>query len=595
MRHLQSSRATDDFADFLINCFILSGAAATFAYLLILFLRLPVFSWYGFFPLCLALAVILRKRAGRMPLPRTLVRPPILALLLICLLSAAINAVTMRPNADDYSYLHRALHAAGHLDEPIAIHHTGHDIADLPPISPMHLLSSVEVGTALTAKLAGLPITAFIHQGLGALTLFLVPLAYYRLFRALRFRCWAAIGGTMGAMLFLALIGGYWGHFTLTRAWQGKCILVAVGLPLLATATLRSMLHPQKKSAFELQALTLFCVGLSSSAFFLVPYTSGLLACTVCLVAKNRRRHIFRLLRVSRLLIPLVAIMALSLSPILPQTHNMAVWRSSKDSIYEIIGKVGPSWGERLMYLGLAVFSFYAARKRTPQRIFALYAPLSTFLLITPGIGWILMKITTPAVYWRLAFTSLAPALAGLPLAHSLGAAPKRLPAAIMSCALLGFLLLIHSPHTLYMRALVPPHGEKFSSDSIFESDAIGAKLPTRGVVLAPMEIAWVLGLRYPELRMVVTRPTETGHIFNNYPDQEEAKRRRFLSFYLQRGPDKGDPLVLLSPYLDKIDGLVLPGAYPAEPINHLLSTDASQWGYEDIRGKWRFWYKKAP
>ena len=114
----------DEWATFFLDCGLLWAVAATLAYDIVLISRMPAMWWYG---LC---EIVLVAAAPRMMM-RACRLPPwdhrMTGLAVLALFAAAVNLLTLRPDADDFSFFHRALAQVSNLAGPIAFGHTAHD------------------------------------------------------------------------------------------------------------------------------------------------------------------------------------------------------------------------------------------------------------------------------------------------------------------------------------------------------------------------------------------------------------------------------------------------------------------------------------
>ena len=517
-----------------------------------------------------------------------------IALVILCLAAASVNIFTLRPDADDFSYLHRALHAADHLADPIILEHTSHELTNLPPISPVHLLTSFEVSEALFAKLFGLPIIFFAHQVVGALVLLLTPLSYFQLFRALGFVSTQALLGTLGALVFLVISGDFhqdWGNFTVVRAWQGKCILVLLVLPFIANVVIRFMYRGKKEDLVRMFGLMLLGIGLSSSAFFLLPYSFGLLSVAICLAQGMNRSLIRRFFGIcSVLVIPGILVTA-ALSPFFHQLTNADVWVGTEPRTpVQWLSLVIPTWTDVLIYSVVWSFCLVIADRQTPQKAFLFYSLAATLILLLPGVSDLLMYLTKPGVYWRLAYASLMPAVVGFSAAATLGSLSHS-RTKVAFCAACFLFMATTKNYAVTANVLSLPHKEKFAPEQVRATDEIAPKLRRGAIVAAPESILIVLGLHRPDLRFLTTRSLETLHVFRNFPEQAEADRRISLADFLNN-PAKANAAVLES-YLSKLDAILLPAERNPQSLEALLDKSTDRWTRHTTPHGWNLWRKQ--
>ena len=580
-----------------IDFVLVLGSAATLAYYLVLFTRLPAWTWY---PACLGFLIlvgwIFRARVWK-PEERMGTKPgaagPTLVLAALCLAAAAVNLFTLRPDADDFSFFHRALYAAQHLDQSISLHHTAHDLRDLPALSPAHLLTSVEFCAVLLARLVHLPPMPLVHLGLGSLALFILPLAYYLLMRELGRRVWPALAGTAGTLIFLAMSGSShqdWGNFTIVRAWQGKCMLVAFGLPLLWAFTLRFMREGRRADLLRLQALMVLSLGLTGSAFFMAPYTIGLMAGAVCLHERLGGACLRKLARLGELLaVPAILSLA-TFSPFFDKITNFDVWNPPGWTSFTLMAKVLTDPPMIACYVALGGLLAYIHWRDARVRPFLLFALVAALVPLVPVLSDVIMKITMVAAYWRLAYTIPLPAMFGLALAWLFDkkAARSTWLMVVMAAACLATAAL--KEPALNPRVLSLPHLEKYPRNVVAVVDRLSRLAPRQAVVLAPEEIARVLGLRRPDIRLVFTRRLETSHLMANYRQGDEQARRLRVGAFLNKQAGHGGDIASLKPYLARSRILVLyPRQVKRQAVEALLAEEGERWAYQEANG-WPIW-----
>ncbi len=507
-------------SELLLDGALLWGSLATLAYIIVLLGQMPAWSWYPVFGLALLMT-------GPAIMRRLHHRPHwsgwCSALLLLCLLAAAVNLFTLRPDADDFSFFHRALVAAQNLAAPLALGDTAHDVAGLPSLSPFHALTSYEVTAALLARLLGLPPLATTILGFASFAAALLPPAYFLLLRVAGHAGWPALVGTAAALAWLLLAGDThrdWGNFTLLRIWQGKCLLIALHLPLCLLYTLRFLKHGRRADLLRLHLVAISGIGLSGSALFLIPWTAaiasiGYLAASLCRQPGIRRAAA----AAAAILLPagIVALLpALGLLPVLGDTN---VWQQGTHDPAALLGTVvtHDTW----LYAGLYCLAWLAAPQRLIPAALLLGGGISALLLLVPPIAPLLVDIVLPSAYWRFAYTFPIPFLAGLALAgltcRLAPSYPPLMRLAALALAVAAILTsLTHKTPALQPGLLVLPQGAKFPRAMLHDAEAIAAHAGSDALVLAPNSIVGLLALLRPDLKFVATRSPETLHLFRN-------------------------------------------------------------------------------
>ncbi|ADK85530.1 hypothetical protein Deba_2166 [Desulfarculus baarsii DSM 2075] len=584
----------------IIDAFLVFGASATLAYYLVFFSRLPAWVWY---PACvvalIAVGWLFRRIAGQpgpQPRPKPGSSGPLVALILLCLLSFSINLFTLRPDADEFCFYHRALHAAEHLAQPISLHHTAHDLRDLPPISPAHLLSTVEIAAALLAKALHLPAMTVVHQGLGGLTLALLPLVYFLLFRILGRDVWPSLAGVAGVLIFLALSGDThqaWGNFTILRAWEGKCVLIALGLPLFWAFISRFMRRGEQADLLRLHALMLLSIGLSGSAFFLVPYSGGLLAMVSCLTGRANGHYWRNLARLTTVLVT-PAILALAVvSPFFVAMSNFAVWSSPNFSSLRAMATVIGSPQAAALHAALSLLLLYHHWRDRRIKAFLFYAVAAALIPIMPLLDALIVKVTMAKAYWRLAYAIPLPALYGLAAACLVDRKNSKNAwwALLIVVVCLG-LFVLKQP-AINQRVIHGLHQYKFPPKQLVAVEHLSRLASQNAVILAPAQVAWWLGLLRPDLRFVATFPMETKHAFDNYGQPEEGIKRRQIAAFLNAPPVTNPNPEALRPYLTRASLLVLPRHAPRQAVEKALAASGERWSFHGDNAGWLIWLKE--
>ena len=248
----------DQLVMMLVDAMLVWGVSASFAYWFVLLFRLPAWYWYPLLIVILWAMVFFCRKLFSWP-SRGRVNGLAITLLLVCIVSASVNVFTNRPDSDDIAFSHRAVVAATNLSIPIAMGDTAHDVLDLPPITPLHIFTTIEVTTALVAQALNVNQVMALHMGLGSLVNFMLPAIYFLFLRFFRIRSVHAVLGAVGILIFLIMSGNVhrdWGNFTIMRSWQGKVILMEIIVPLALLFSLRFHIYGRRSDIFRLHAVT---------------------------------------------------------------------------------------------------------------------------------------------------------------------------------------------------------------------------------------------------------------------------------------------------------------------------------------------------
>jgi len=350
---------------------------------------------------------------------------------------AVFSLFLCRPDADDISYLHRSLVQAWTLGDPIIIADTVTDVRGLPGLGAGYLLTSYEFLTTMVARALGLhPLTVY-HNLACALASFFVPVVYYVLLREIGLSRWYAVVGVLGVLFFLILDGGdhrSLGNFSFVRLWQGKAVLMTVGLPLALLYVLQYVRRQVRGTLVMLTALQVGATGVTTIGCFFLPLYVLMVSLAVVgvrivlrestLTDSLRRLAFVNLPSLYGLLV--VAAIFAGWLPTRATESDMRVARMRVQQYSDLSVMSGSWWPEivsvasgwyRLLWwvVVLGAAPFLALLRRNALYVAAL-APAFLVLIANPLSGSML-KGLVPDVYWRFAFYLPVPLCVGLLLA----------------------------------------------------------------------------------------------------------------------------------------------------------------------------------
>lgn len=455
--------------------------------------------------------------------------PATVVLFALSLLSAAVGVLFSRPDIDDFSFLHRVLVQLSALDQPFIMTDTTHDVAGLPPLSPGHVFTSLEPIAAFTAAALHIPILPALQVGLASVTLALLPPVYFLLLRGHRLGVPAALAGVAAVFLFLALSGSShrdFGNFTVSRSWQGKCILVMLVLPALYGTALRYTMLGTRADLLRLHASVIAALGMSGSGNFLAPYVVGGVTAAVALAGWRRPARLRRGLIVATILIyPLMTLAAAQAFPITLDAWQ-AGWPASRAANLELVLPDTTSAVLALATIGLAMWL-------CPARPLGVVLGFSSLLQVgaalAPLTGDLLMHIVPPAAFWRLAYTLPLPLAAGIVGASAYDALARSKFVPLSAAVLLFLALAMFKTPALNRANFVPFRTTKFEPQAEAVATLLVRAAPQGDVILAPEPLVAVLGLLRPDLRFISTRPGDTLVAFAGAKRRSEATPRIHL------------------------------------------------------------------
>lgn len=637
----------ETFAWSIIDYMLMILASCTLAYEIILFKQLPLWFLYPFFVFFFIVLLLFKKyretNSDHKPFEIDKITVGLISLGIICFL---INTFTLRPDADDFSYLHRAVFNLLDEKSPLSLYHTAHDLKALPAISPVHLTASIEVSSVLLANTFGLEPISFVHNYIGGICLFIFPFILYVFFQHLGFSDKESLIGILITLLLYIFSGDShrdWGNFTIVRAWQGKTILTLLFVPLSSLLTFRFLCLGSKEDLLRLNLAAISGIGLSGSAFFLFPFIVGF--SILGSVPYQFRQPFFfrRMFLLGTVLIPFILIAILIKTGALPDTPNTEVWglqlyglatqgRAELISLTRTVFATKTTLWFYLISIS-GIFLLYGKNRRLLQ--FTTSTVLVCVALILPPFSSILIQITLPAAYWRLAYASQMPfiisifiLLSGMgsrkkelfpntskifPLSQSetlprnvnfnnkldweiqrrqsFQVKVKKISQRVFAvCIFAGFVFLKTS--AINSNTISKPHEWKFNSNQVEAGKIVKNWAPRNVVALIPENLVVSIGLIRPDIQMLSTRSLETLHVFLNAGRKKEGESRiaaqRDLLFCGREGRIK--TIIEKNRALSLI---IFPKKCNQKMIQHNLGIDAMDWEIKQT-SNYQFWSKNV-
>lgn len=522
-------RSPEGAASFLVDGMLAWGVVASISYWAVLLLRLPVWVWYPL-TVCTSIGMLAWWKPKATSRHFRQNRSHWAAMAALVITAAAISLFTNRPDLDDGSFFHRALVAAENPHAPIALTDTSHDTPGLPAITPLHVFTSIEVVTALLARFFHIPQIIAIHLVLGTIANVMLPIVYFLVLRSFNARTGPAIFGTAVALAFLLICGDShrdWGNFTIVRSWQGKCMLMALILPLSLMYALRFLLRGRKRDLLRLHATICCGIGLSGTALFLLPFVVGLAAVATWISTRFQwfvGRRV--LLSTSILALPMI-VSVLPWLGALPRLGDISFfltggWPTSRVANLGLVITVGSA----ALYTAYVTVLLICKPAEVKLRAFAVYTGLVALLLLVPVSGNLLMRIVTPGAYWRFAYAFMAPLLAGvtvIAVSARHGARPRWMRL-LMGTILVAATAFVKTP--VFDQDIWAVPGPKFPRQDMAAVESLADDIPTNSVILTDAQLMTDLGLLRPDLRFTVTRPEETTLAFTSLGLKPEGRLR---------------------------------------------------------------------
>jgi hypothetical protein len=546
----------------IVDSALLALASSTAAYEVVLFARFPAWALY---PLSVGIFLILifsHLNIGHMGLRKAISDKTAISLIALGVLCFFFNIFSFRPDADDFSFLHRALYCLSDLHAPLPVQHTAHDVKNLPAISPVHLTTSIETISSLLANLLHLKPVSFIHNIFGGICLFIFPFVMYLFYRFMSFSGkYAYLGVVLTIILYIFSGDSHqdWGNFTIVRAWQGKTVFILLFVPLTALLTFKFVFHGENNDLFRLHLAAISSIGLTGTSFFLFPFIVGFSVLGTVGVQWKEQDYFRRTMTLGSLLMPFLVMTALiQYSGILPKISNTDVWSMV---FYGIDDK---GWPELVMlartvfqktttiwfYVIACVGTLLLSRQNGKIKSLVISTLLVCIALVLPPVSSILIKITLPGAYWRLAYATQMPViiatfvlicLCGSPQITGWarcrkeewarkGIAQEIEPTRGKSLPIFGVLLffcfLLLKTSSLRTEVLAMPHEFKLPNPEREVAMLVEEWVPSHTLALIPEILVPAIGLLRPDIRMLSTRSLETLHVFINAGRKGEGEAR---------------------------------------------------------------------
>ena len=386
-----------------------------------------------------AAAAVVIASAGGPLVPGARVRAGAPAALAWAAAIAILSLFLVRPNADDTYYLRQATWIAEHGRFPLG--DTLHSQDVLPAVfSPP--LASFEPLLGALAGSTGVSAPALTYLVAGPAAGALAVLALWRLLRTWQV---SLVGPALTvAVVFLltaidptddagADVDHLPGDFFISRAWQGKVVLVAVLVPLLFALLHDYASRPRRSGLVLLAAAGVAAVGLSTTATFLVPVIA--LAALAPLATRAPLRAAAGVAATSAY--PAAAMAAALLS----EGRQPARWQPEDIAPEALVLPAIGTGALGLVVIGAALAGPLLLTPRDARRATAA-AALAAALCFAPGLPQLVYELTglgRPVwrVMWAMPVAALVGVVATQPTARHRRAAARLLPAA-GACVLLA-------------------------------------------------------------------------------------------------------------------------------------------------------------
>ena len=475
-----------------------------------------------------------------------LASPPTSAAVLgsLAALSTIATLFAHRPSVDDYYYIPNVVYYAAHPDQ--AMGYINHFIlgADAP-------VSTFYQGTALPfeysqgawAYLLGVHVLTMYHVLTPALFGFLLPLVWFYLVSRFEFSDRAAIFGTMLIGLSLLLLGETlrtYGNYGINRLWQGKAVVLTLGLPLFASLSIDFLRAVSRSAWIRLFVCATALVGMSPSAIVLLSLFAILLAAAGAVAFPRELREGLRVTAVYGGSLCYVAVFAVAFL-----TRN-AGKVGSDDPLNEgwprtFLGHAGLVFSldlpTTLILVAISLVGALLTLRGWPRRFLASWLLFAGLALLNPLVApFLIDHVTTPNLYWRLFYLlpfPLAIGLTGAALGETVGVGATtrgNAAAGLLVCLLVGA-HWIPGSSSIYQHGTDVRFGLKLRPATRDLAQRVIELMPP-GAMLAPLPLSNVVSMLGGDHQQIRTRPDGLRLWFS----RPELNRRMTASEFLARG-----------------------------------------------------------
>jgi len=493
-------------------------------------------AWAG--PLWLALAVALgalsRGRLAEARATSSAERRFALGALAIAGAASGLGLVLLTPSGDDFNFFHRALWQLDHLGDPFARGDTAFGVPGLPAISPLHVLTSWELGLAMSAEALGLDPLGVYHNGavvLGNLLLVSVTVLWLR---EVGLGARAALVGVVGSLAFLYADDPAVRSWAIAyrMLWVGKMIQWLVILPAALLFAWRYLQAPAPRKLLHPLLCGVGAVATSGTGVFLLPGVLGAASLAGVLLRPLGLRWLLSCAALNLGSLYCVGVAVALLVGWLPQPEDMRAW----------VDRFPGQWDENLQLViphvpallrngALAFLVPWLLLHGAPRVFLVAFGLVLLLVFLNPVAGPLWLDAVQPGSFWRLALLFPVPLAAGI-VAGSLVApgisVRRRWVVAALTVLLIVGARAADPPAVAFMQhrySMKPPLALRFAAGEVsllrpFRADLAGREL------LAARGISATAALLVPSLAIEASRLQDTRHVFSNAGAPAEGRRR---------------------------------------------------------------------
>jgi len=434
----------------------------------------------------------------------------------ISLASAFATIFIINPDRDDFYYVPNAIfhlaHPAMQMDWTIHYLYTNGS-----PLYSFFWATSTpyEYIQAVISYFTGIQYLFIYYVIAAALIGVLISLSYFYVLYHFTEKTLYAVLGTaviVGSMLFLVETHRTIGSMSYVRAFQGKVLFLAAGIPLFIGFTRKHFKKPTLASAILLLAVNIALIGASSTAIMFLPFLGLLLATAEYFTKENNRKHaLASVLYFSSMIYNAgFALATLNYS----QTYLSASspinqgWPTTfLGQVQLLINPAVPMTPVLLVASSLLALILLPANLR---KYLAVWILASFVLYLNPiSADFLIKHITTPNIYWRMFYLLPFPLTMGLAATALL--ARLNLQFNLKQWAAVGSILIVGLtlPHFLFYNASAFNNRlglfqDKLNPINLASAQQIATIAPP-GVMLSPKDFSGTMlmvSANYPQIRV---------------------------------------------------------------------------------------------
>lgn len=442
--------------------------------------------------------------------------------------------VLLTPSGDDFNFFHRAVWQLGHLGEPFSSGDTAFGVPGLAAISPLHAITTWELGLAMLAQALGLSALGVYHNGAVILGNLLLTTLLALWLRELGFSARGSLVGVLGAIAFLYVDDPSVRSWAIAyrMLWVGKMVQWLVVLPAALLFAWRYLCDPSPARLLHPAACGICAVATSGTGVFLLPGMFAAASLAGLLLRPLSLRRAIECGSLNLASFYCLGVAALVFSGTLAQPGDLRAWvEGFPASWFDNLRLVAPHAAGAVRNALLA-FAVPVVLLRGDGRAFLVgFGAALIVIFLNPVLGPLWLEAAKPGSYWRVMLLFPVPLAAGITLAALADGRPSRRVAVVVAglvalCAVAarlstppGFAYMEHRYATKAPLELrLPPAELRFVR-------LARGELAARHL-LAARGISVTAALLVPSLRIEAGRLQDTRHVFANAGDPNEGVRR---------------------------------------------------------------------